>query len=97
LRPIVFVGLEGDLSMSEPMSDTDKEVFIAKMESHYAAVGKVASHWADFEHRIQWAIWNIAELDNLTGACITAQIGNSGRMHDALIALLRLKTRPKTR
>jgi hypothetical protein len=77
--------------MSEPMSDTDKEVFIAKMETHYAAVGKVASHWAAFEHRIQWAIWNLAGLDNLTGACITAQIGNSGRMIDALIALLRLK------
>ena len=61
------------------------------METHYAAVGKVASNWAAFEHRIQWAIWNIAELDNLTGACITAQIGNSGRMIDAVIALLRLK------
>jgi hypothetical protein len=77
--------------MSEPMSDADKEVFIAKMETHYAAVGMVASHWAAFEHRIQWAIWNLAGLDNLTGACITTHIGNSGRMIDALIALLRLK------
>lgn len=77
--------------MNEPMYFAEKEVFTAKMEAHYAAVGKVASHWAAFEHRIQWAIWNIAGLDNLTGACITAQIGNSGRMIDALIALLRLK------
>jgi hypothetical protein len=76
--------------MSNPVSAEDAEAFTAKMESHYAAVGKVASNWAEFEHRIQWAIWNIAQLDNLTGACITTQIGNSGRMIDAVIALLRL-------
>lgn len=69
--------------------------FNAKMEAHYAAVGKVASHWAGFEHRIQWAIWHLANLDNLTGACITVQIGNSARMIDAVIALLRLKGAPQ--
>jgi hypothetical protein len=53
--------------MNEPVYFADKEAFTAKMEAHYAAVGKVASHWAAFEHRIQWAIWNIAGLDNLTG------------------------------
>jgi hypothetical protein len=73
------------------MSVENDEAFTAKMENHYAAVGKVASNWAAFEHRIQWAIWNIAGLDNLTGTCITTQIGNSARMIDAIIALLRLK------
>jgi hypothetical protein len=73
------------------MPHADTAAFTAKMETHYAAVGKVTSNWAEFEHRIQWAIWNIAGLDNLTGACITAQIGSSGRLIDALIALLRLK------
>jgi hypothetical protein len=77
--------------MNEPISFVDAETFNTKMQAHYAAVGKVASHWAEFEHRIQWTIWAIAALDNLTGACITAQIGNSGRLLDALIALLRLK------
>jgi hypothetical protein len=65
------------------------------MQAHYAAVGKLASIWAEFEHRIQWAIWNLASLDNLTGACITVQIGNSGRMIDAVIALLRLRNAPE--
>jgi hypothetical protein len=77
--------------MNEPISFVDAETFNKKMQTHYAAVGKVASHWAEFEQRIQWAIWAIATLDNLTGACITAQISNSGRLLDALIALLRLK------
>lgn len=71
------------------MSIEEDEAFTAKMEGHYAAIGKAASIWAGFEHQIQWA--NIAELDNLTGACITTQIGNSARMLDAVIALLRLK------
>jgi hypothetical protein len=73
------------------MSVEDATAFTVQTETHYAAVGKLASNWAEFEHRIQWAIWNIAGLDNLTGACITAQIGNSGRLIDAMIALLRLK------
>jgi len=72
----------------------DKD-FDAKMNAHYAAVGELASVWASFEHRIQWAVWNLASLDNLTGACITAQIGNSGRMIDAVIALLRLRGAPE--
>jgi hypothetical protein len=72
----------------------DKD-FDAKMQAHYAAVGELASVWASFEHRIQWAVWNLASLDNLTGACITAQIGNSGRMIDAVIALLRLREAPE--
>jgi hypothetical protein len=69
--------------------------FNKKMETHYAAVGKTASTWAEFEHRIQWAIWNLARLDNLTGACITTQIGNSARLLDAVIALLRLRDAPE--
>jgi hypothetical protein len=81
--------------MSEPMSVVDKEEFNKKMEAHYAAVGEVASTWASFEHRIQWVIWNLANLDNLTGASITVQIGNSARMLDAVIALLRLKGAPE--
>jgi hypothetical protein len=72
----------------------DKD-FDTKMQAHYAAVGELASVWAGFEHIIQRAIWNLASLDNLTGACITAQIGNSGRMIDALIALLRLRNAPE--
>jgi hypothetical protein len=74
--------------MSKSMPD---DVFNAKMEVHYAAVGKVASNWAGFEHRIQWAIWSLAKIDNLTGACITTQIGNSARLVEAVIALLRLR------
>jgi hypothetical protein len=55
---------------------------------HYAAVGQVAATWAKLEHQIQVLIWRLAGLDDLTGTCITAQIGNSGRLLDAVLALL---------
>lgn len=58
---------------------------------HYAAVGRVASKWAQLEHHIQELIWGLAGLDEMTGTCITSQIGNSGRLLDALLALLEQK------
>jgi hypothetical protein len=59
--------------------------------SHYAAVGRVASKWAQLEHQIQKLIWGLAGLDETTGTCITSQIGHSGRLMDALLALLEQK------
>ena len=59
--------------------------------SHYAAVGRVASKWAQLEHQIQELIWGLAGLDELTGACITSQIGGSGRLMYALLAILEQK------
>jgi hypothetical protein len=58
---------------------------------HYAAVGRVASKWAQLEHHIQELIWGLSGLDEMTGTCITSQIGHSGRLMDALLALLAQK------
>ena len=58
---------------------------------HYAAVGRVASKWAQLEHHIQELIWGLSGLDEMTGTCITSQIGQSGRLMDALLALLEQK------
>jgi hypothetical protein len=64
---------------------------LEKTMPHYAAVGRVASKWAQLEHQIQELIWGLAGLDAMTGTCITSQIGNSGRLMDALLALLEQK------
>ena len=60
------------------MPHADTAAFTAKMETHYAAVGKVTSNWAEFEHRIQWAIWNIAgpvaELVGIEGGVVSGVI-----------------------
>ena len=57
-------------------------------DKHYAAVGRVAATWANFEHDIQLQIWNLANVEHDVGACMTSQIGSSGRLLDCLIALL---------
>jgi hypothetical protein len=64
---------------------------------HYAAVGRVAARWAVLEHEIQEVIWDLAGLDDLTGTCITSQIGGSGRLMDALLALSSRRVRQRTR
>jgi hypothetical protein len=66
-------------------------VTLEKTIPHYTAVGRVASKWAQLELHIQELIWGLAGLDAMRGTCITSQIGNSGRLMDALMALLDLK------
>jgi hypothetical protein len=66
-------------------------VTLEKTMLHYAAVGRVASKWAQLEHHIQELIWGLAGLDEMTGTCITSQIGQSGRLMDAVLALLEQK------
>jgi hypothetical protein len=66
-------------------------VTLEKTMPHYAAIGRVASKWAQLEHHIQELIWGLTGLDAMTGTCITSQIGSSGRLMDALMALLKLK------
>jgi hypothetical protein len=59
--------------------------------AHYVAIGKVASNWAAFEHLLNSSLWELAKVDDEAGACITSQIGNSGRSLDALASLVRLR------
>jgi hypothetical protein len=66
-------------------------VTLEKTMPRYAAIGRVASKWAQLEHHIQELIWGLAGLDAITGTCITSQIGNSGLLMNALLALLEQK------
>ena len=55
---------------------------------HYIAIGKVAANWAALEMLINSAIWQIAEIPDHLGACVTSQIYTfDGRMK-ALISIL---------
>jgi hypothetical protein len=57
----------------------------------YSAVGRIATEWAIFEHTIQIQLWKLARVDYDVGACLTSQIGNSGRLMNCLIAMLELR------
>jgi hypothetical protein len=58
---------------------------------YYAAIGRIATEWATFEHSIQIEIWKLIQPDYQISACLTSQIGQSGRLMDCLIALLSLR------
>lgn len=55
---------------------------------HYAAIGKVASNWAILELLINAGIWGLAELNDRTGACFTANIFSMDARMKTLISLL---------
>jgi hypothetical protein len=60
-------------------------------EAHLLAMGRVASRWSRLEQTLAMALWRLAGVDNKTGTCLTAQIPNSARMLDALLALANLR------
>jgi hypothetical protein len=72
--------------MSEP-----RPLFPTLPPSHYAAIGKVAANWAAFEHLVESALWVLAGVDDEPGVCLTAQIPNTARRFDVLMALVRLR------
>jgi len=62
-----------------------------KYDPHFAAAGRLVETWAQLEFRIDQAIWELAGVEQMFGACITAQlIGVNGRLR-ALRALVRLR------
>ncbi|THD68447.1 MAG: hypothetical protein E7813_10485 [Bradyrhizobium sp.] len=56
----------------------------------YAAVGKVASNWAAFEHMLHSSLWVFAKVGDEAGACLTSQIPGPGRALDAFVSLVRM-------
>jgi hypothetical protein len=63
------------------------------MEVH-AAIGAVAAEWSLFEHAINRFIWELAEVEDEVGACITSQIISIRGRLDAAISLCRLRGAP---
>lgn len=53
----------------------------------HSLVGQIASKWALVENFLDRTIWQLAKLDEATGACLTAQITGS---HARLIAIYAL-------
>jgi hypothetical protein len=45
-------------------------------------VGRIAANWSQVEHLLDLIIWQLARLDDPTGACLTGQIiGSFGRIY----------------
>jgi hypothetical protein len=84
------------INLEDPMVINDEESlrkFIkdnADRQQLYAAVGKVASNWAVFEHMLHSSLWVLAKVGDEAGACLTSQIPGPGRALDAFVSLVRL-------
>jgi hypothetical protein len=77
-------------SVKEPISLTLSAEF-------YQAIGVIATEWAKLEFWLDGTIWMLAAIDSLdAAACLTAQIPNSGRKFDAIIALAAQRACPES-
>ena len=61
------------------------------MTDYYTGVGRIAVAWAFFETHVNRAIWELANVEQYAGACITSQIIQSGPRFRALIALVNFR------
>jgi hypothetical protein len=58
---------------------------------HLASIGLVATNWAALETLVSSAIWQIGEIPDEIGACVTSQIYTLDGKIKALVSLLRVR------
>jgi hypothetical protein len=58
---------------------------------HDAAIGRLARSWAHLEHVLDVMLWELADVEEQFGACITAQFGSAHPKLKAIAALVRLR------
>jgi hypothetical protein len=58
------------------------------------AIGKIALEWADFEFRLNVAIWELANVTRKAGTCMTSQFIGPGPRFRCIISLLNLHNAP---
>lgn len=58
---------------------------------YYTSIGRIASGWAHFEVMVNHAIWELANVEQHAGACITAQIISPNARFKALVSLIQLR------
>jgi hypothetical protein len=68
----------------------EKLLFPRVSESMLAAIGAVATQWSLLEFYMDRFIWALAGVQDVAGACLTAQVGSLPRRLDAIISLVRL-------
>lgn len=61
------------------------------MTDYYTGVGRISMAWAYFELHVNLTIWELANVSQQFGACITSHIGNPSARFRALIALVQLR------
>lgn len=78
-----FIGTQDTLP-HEPAAPSDKP---DNFRAHMELIGHLASEWNRLELHINYYIWELANVEKLAGACITAQIIPPSSRMRALISL----------
>ena len=75
-----------------PVSFEDETHFypLKKDDPHYNAIGRIASAFSCFEFHINQLIWQLSEIDDERGACITSNIFTFSARTKALLALIKV-------
>jgi hypothetical protein len=60
-------------------------------DDHYSAIGRVAASWAALEAMVCSAIWQIGEIQDDIGACMTSQIFTFDGKIKALLSILEVR------
>ncbi len=66
-------------------------IITPEREAHYAAIGMLASNWAALEAIVTSAIWQIGQIEDAIGACITPQISTFDGKLKALVSILEVR------
>mgnify|MGYP003122467697 CR=1 FL=1 len=67
----------------------------ADKDEHLLELGRIANAWANLEFLMDTLIWQLSEVEQMLGACITVQMMGSSNRLRAIMALLRLRSAPK--
>lgn len=66
-----------------------------EFEPYQKLIGRLALAWAEFEFNLNDAIWELANVERMTGTCMTSQLIGPGPRYRCLVALLRLRNTPQ--
>ena len=61
------------------------------LTDYCTGIGRISMAWAFFELHVNLTIWELANVSQQRGACITSHIGSPGARFRALIALVQLR------
>lgn len=63
----------------------------SQLTGYYTGVGRVAVAWSFFETHVNMTIWELADIEQQMGACITAQIIPIMPRFRAMVAIVELR------
>jgi hypothetical protein len=78
----------------EPLDYRFTSNYSPEFDVYYFALGQLAVIWAEFEHNLNDAIWELANVTRLAGTCMTSQLIGPGPRFRCLVSLLNLREVP---